>query len=181
MLMGAEMTNQQEVRGSGEDRQLPGVPGERSEPGTPGSESTMRGEASPSSRPDVEIRATAKRRQFTAAYKRRIVEEADRLTNPGDIGRLLRREGLYSSHLASWRKQLVGGKLRSRKRGRKPDPARRLRLENEKLRWQNVRLSKELERAKGIIQIQKKISEILGVEGNPLELIEDDDAPRSRR
>ncbi len=74
-------------------------------------------------RPDPEVVAKPKRRRFTAAYRLRVVEEADRCTAPGEVGRLLRREGLYSSHLATWRKARRDGALHglsSKKRGAKP-------------------------------------------------------------
>ena len=73
--------------------------------------------------PDPEVVAKPKRRQFTAQYRLRILEEADRCTQPGEVGRLLRREGLYSSHLTAWRKARRKGSLRelaSNKRGAKP-------------------------------------------------------------
>jgi transposase-like protein len=61
--------------------------------------------------PDPEVVPTAKRRQFSAAYKQRIVEEADDCSEPGEVGGLLRREGLYSSHLTTWRRQRARGEL----------------------------------------------------------------------
>ena len=73
--------------------------------------------------PDPEVVARPKRRQFTAEYRLRILEEADRCTQPGEVGRLLRREGLYSSHLTAWRKARRKGSLRelaAKKRGAKP-------------------------------------------------------------
>ena len=73
--------------------------------------------------PDPEVVAKPKRRQFTAEYRLRILEEADRCTQPGEVGRLLRREGLYSSHLTAWRKARRKGSLRelaAKKRGAKP-------------------------------------------------------------
>lgn len=105
------------------------------------------------------------RRRFTVEYKRRIVEEADACCEPGQMGALLRREGLYSSHLSQWRRQrdkalLMG--LSSRKRGRKPkqDPkAKRI----EQLERENARLLRDLEEAKIIIDIQKKTSQLLGI------------------
>ena len=73
--------------------------------------------------PDPEVVAKPKRRQFSAEYRLRILEEADRCARPGEVGRLLRREGLYSSHLTAWRKARRKGSLRelaSKKRGAKP-------------------------------------------------------------
>ena len=77
--------------------------------------------AAPSAAPDAEVRAVAKRRQFPAAYKLAVLEEAERLSEPGAIGALLRREGLYSSHLSVWRRERDSGALEalSRRRGRK--------------------------------------------------------------
>ena len=94
--------------------------------------------------PDPEVVPKAKRRQFTAKYKLRVLEEADRCTERGQIGELLRREGLYSSHLSKWRQQRARGQLRGlapKKRGCKgQDPSvaelARLRRENERLRVQ---------------------------------------------
>ena len=80
----------------------------------------------PNQIPNPEVEAKAVRRRFSAKYKCSVLEQADRCTNPGDIGALLRREGLYSSHLTNWRRQRVEGALGGlapRKRGRKPDPA----------------------------------------------------------
>jgi transposase-like protein len=74
--------------------------------------------------PDPEVMPTAKRRQFSAAYKRRILEETDGCTEPGEVGALLRREGLYSSYLTTWRRQRERGELEPQKRGRK-GPERR--------------------------------------------------------
>jgi transposase-like protein len=106
------------------------------------------------------------RRRFTAAYKLRILQEAEALTEPGQMGALLRREGLYSSHLTTWRRQRDRGALEAlkpRKRGRKgrqPNPPAQ---ENERLRRTNDRLLRKLQQAQTIIEFQKKISEILGI------------------
>lgn len=115
--------------------------------------------------PESEVEAQPQRRRFSAAYKLQILEEADRCTGPGELGSLLRREGLYSSHLAAWRKARREGSLSSlsRKRGpkRKADGSRQ---ELERLRKENLRLRKELDRAKTIISVQKKLSEMVGIE-----------------
>jgi len=108
--------------------------------------------------PEVEVRAT--RRRFSAAYKRRIVEEADRCTGPGAIGALLRREGLYSSQLATWRRQRTEGTLGEKPRGR---PAEPLVAENARLRRENERLRRELEKAQLIMDAQKKLAQVLGL------------------
>jgi transposase-like protein len=105
------------------------------------------------------------RRRFTAEYKLRILQEADRCTDPGQLGALLRREGLYSSHLNTWRQQREQGTLaglRPKQRGRKPTPDSTLVAENERLRRENQRLTAKLQQAETIIEVQKKLSEILG-------------------
>ena len=106
------------------------------------------------------------RRRFDAAYKLRILEEADRCTEPGALGQLLRREGLYSSHLASWRRQREEGTLQGlapKKRGRKAKPKDPLVVENEQLRRENERLAQRLRQAETIIEVQKKVSQMLGI------------------
>jgi len=105
------------------------------------------------------------RRRFPAEYKERIVREAGACTQWGEIGALLRREGLYSSHLEKWRRKLAqGGReaLVEARRGRKPKRTP-LEVENEKLRKHNARLEGRLRQAETIIEIQKKVSEILGI------------------
>jgi transposase len=113
--------------------------------------------------PGPEVVPQAKRRQFTAKYKLRILEEADRCTERGQIGELLRREGLYSSHLSKWRQQRARGQLASltpKKRGRKgKDPTV---AELARLRRENERLRAELEKAEIIIDVQKKLAQLLG-------------------
>jgi transposase-like protein len=122
--------------------------------------------------PDPEVAAFAKRRRFSADYKARVVEEAESCTEPGAIGALLRREGLYSSQLSSWRALYRTGALqalRDDKRGRKTKK-HPLQDENEKLRKQNERLTDRLERAETIIEIQKKVATMLGI---PLNSVDD--------
>jgi transposase-like protein len=112
---------------------------------------------------DTEVNAKPERRQFSAEYKRRILEEADACTEPGQIGALLRREGLYSSNLINWRKQRAEGSLKAlspKKRGPKPDPVAN---ENAALRRRIERLEAELKRAETIIEVQKKLSDLLGL------------------
>jgi len=113
--------------------------------------------------PDPEVVPKAKRRKFTAKYKLRIVEEADACTEPGQVGALLRREGLYSSHLAKWRQLRQEGQLQalSKKRGRKAQDWSVAELA--KLRRENERLRARLEQAEMIIEVQKKLSQILGL------------------
>lgn len=105
--------------------------------------------------------ARARRRSFSAAYKRRILQEVDRCTPSGQVGALLRREGLYSSHLSKWRQQREQGELDSRKRG--PSPADPAPKEVERLRRENGQLRKRLEQAEAIIEVQKKLSTLLGI------------------
>lgn len=113
-----------------------------------------------------EVAEKAKRRRFDAAYKLRVLEEADRCTEPGLLGELLRREGLYSSHLATWRRQRELGSLDAlgpKKRGRKPKRKDAVALENERLARENRRLAERLRQAEAIIEVQKKVSEMLGI------------------
>lgn len=112
--------------------------------------------------PDPEVPEKAKRRQFSVEYKLRILEEADRATEPGEIGSLLRREGLYSSHLVDWRRQRAQGTLPGRRpgrRGRHP-----LEAKNKALAAENERLRRRLEQAETVIEVQKKLSRLLGLE-----------------
>jgi len=112
--------------------------------------------------PSVEVREKATRRRFTAEYKQRIVEQYERLPN-GERGALLRREGLYSSHIDAWKKLRDDGarSALSRKRGRKPNPERGATNENVRLRRQVAQLEKKLKRAHVIIEVQKKVAQAL--------------------
>ncbi len=125
---------------------------------------TWEGERSAAVPPDPEVVDKPSRRRFAPSYKLRVVEEADRCTEPGEVGRLLRREGLYSSHLTTWRKAARTGSLRalSKKRGRK---AERNPLEGKvrRLERENVRLEKELHKAHLIIDVQGKVAGLLGL------------------
>jgi len=126
------------------------------------SSSSKPGKTSPT-KVDPEVKANPERRQFSAEYKQRILEEADACTEPGQIGALLRREGLYSSNLINWRRQRSEGSLKGlspKKRGPKPDP---LANENAALRRRIERLEAELKRAETIIEVQKKLSDLLGL------------------
>ncbi len=124
----------------------------------------LEGKRSAAAPPDPEVVDKPRRRHFAPSYKLRIVEEADRCTEPGEVGRLLRREGLYTSHLAAWRKARRAGSLKalSKKRGRK---AERNPLEEKvrKLERENARLDKELHRAHLIIDVQGKVAGLLGL------------------
>ncbi len=108
--------------------------------------------------PDPQVVPKAERRRFSAEYKLSILAEADRCTEHGQLGALLRREGLYSSHLTTWRRQREQGTL-GQKRGRKPDPQA---AEIKRLQQENERLQARLERAEHIIDVQKKLAQLLG-------------------
>ena len=112
---------------------------------------------------ETEIVEKAKRRQNSAEYKQRILREAETSRATGEIGALLRREGLYSSHLTTWRRQCERGELEGlspQKRGPKADPQA---IELGKLKRENERLRERLRKAELIIEVQKKVSQILGV------------------
>jgi transposase len=116
---------------------------------------------------DPEVVATAKRRQFSASEKRRIVAAADACKRPGELGALLRREGIYSSMLSTWRKQIARANetaLVARRRGPKPDPARPEKLRIERLQREKARLERELKKAHLIIDVQKKVAALLGIQ-----------------
>jgi transposase len=107
------------------------------------------------------------RRRFDAEYKARILREADQVTEPGQLGALLRREGLYASHLSVWRKQRDGAAIAGlgpKRRGRKPDPNAVLVAENQRLVRENAKLMKKLRRTEAILEVQNKLSETLGIE-----------------
>jgi transposase len=113
--------------------------------------------------PDPELTQRAQRRRFTSAYKLAIVREADSLAQkPGEIGALLRREGLYSSHLTKWRRLRDEGALEalSQPRGRKPAPA--VEVENASLRRRLAQAEAELEKARTVIELQGNVSALLG-------------------
>jgi transposase-like protein len=138
--------------------------GERSEPERGGAQDHAgRAGAVPGDR-DTEVQPRARRRTFTAGYKLRILRQADACKRPGELGALLRREGLYSSHLAVWRRERDRGavkSLASKKRGPKgpsPEAKRVVELERE-----NQRLREELRRAQLINEAQKKLHELLGI------------------
>jgi transposase-like protein len=113
---------------------------------------------------DTEVRARAKRRRFTAEYKTRVLREADGCRKPGELGALLRREGLYSSHLVTWRRErelAALQALRPKKRGPKGPSAETRRIEE--LEREIVKLREELRRARLINEAQKKLHELLGI------------------
>jgi transposase len=116
--------------------------------------------------PDPAVPERPVRRRFTAEYKLRILREADACTQPGQLGALLRREGLYSSHLSTWRQQRDEGTLAGlapKRRGRKPKADDPVFAENERLRRENQRLAAKLRQAETIIEVQKKLSDVLGI------------------
>lgn len=122
--------------------------------------------------PDPEVAPKAQRRRFSAEYKRRILQEYEACTKPGQRGALLRREGLYSSYITTWRRQRDRDELEGlgpQKRGPKGDPQA---AEMARLKRENERLRKRLEQAELIIEVQKKVSQILGI---PVEEHELDD------
>jgi len=120
----------------------------------------------PASRPpDPEVLPKASRRAFSAAEKLRILHEADTCTQPGQIGALLRREGLYSSHLVKWRRLRAAGQLQAltpQPRGPKPTPPDPLVAELAQVRNENARLQARLAQAELIIDVQKKVAQLLG-------------------
>jgi transposase len=142
--------------------------GERSEPQRSGAAAKAVAGSRPVSPPDSEVVAKPKRRTFTAEYKQRILMEAEAAAAlPGGVGALLRREGLYSSLLAYWRRERADGILEAltpRKRGPK-SKRNPMEEENQNLRRQNARLAEDLRKAHIIIDVQKKVAALLG---NPI-------------
>lgn len=126
-------------------------------------------------RPDPEVLEKAKRRRFTAEFKLRIVAEADACEESGSIAALLRREGLYSSHLTEWRRAVREGSLGAlaKRRGPKAPHRTAATQELEQLRKENARLKHRLRQAETILEIQKKASEILGIPLSPRDRDED--------
>ena len=117
-------------------------------------------------RANPEVNEKPVRRHFDAAYKLRILEEADRCSEVGQVGELLRREGLYSSHLTNWRHLRAEGTLQSlgpKRRGRKAKCNDATTQELDRLRRDNQGLAERLRQAETIIEVQKKVSEILGL------------------
>ncbi len=128
-------------------------------------ESTEAGRPNPSS----EVLEKPVRRRFAAEYKARILAEADACTEPGALGELLRREGLYSSHLATWRRQRDEGVLAGltpKRRGRQAKAKNPLAEEVARLQRENGRLKEQLRQAELIIDVQKKVSEMLNIPPN---------------
>jgi transposase len=116
--------------------------------------------------PDPEVVGRAVRRRFSAAYKQRILAEVDAAVGTGEIGRIIRREGLYSSHLVSWRKARADSEraaLRPKKRGPRPAAVNPLQAEITQLKREKAQLQKKLRTAELMIDLQKKVSQILGI------------------
>ena len=117
---------------------------------------------------DVQVAAKPRRRTYTAEYKRRILREADACTTPGAIEALLRREGLYSSHLVVWRRARGRGELAAltpKKRGRKPTPADPRDRKISKLERQLAQMTGRAERAEVLVDAQKNLAALLGRPG----------------
>ena len=126
--------------------------------------------------PAVEVPEKPVRRRFSAEYKLRILAEADGCTEQGQVGELLRREGLYSSLLSTWRRQRDEGVLAGlapKRRGRKAKPKSPLADENARLQRENDRLKEKLRQAELIIDVQKKVSEMLNI---PLKTLDENEA-----
>jgi transposase len=116
--------------------------------------------------PNPEVPEKATRRRFTAEYKMRILRQAEAAQEAGDMGVFLRREGLYSSHLTTWRRQRDAGMLSGlnpKRRGPKPTAPNPLQAEVDRLSKETEGLQKRLKQAELIIEVQKKISQILGI------------------
>lgn len=146
-----------------------GTGGERSEPTGPA------GGTIGAVRPQPEVPEKATRRTFTAEYKRYVLQQADTCKGSGEVGAFLRREGLYSSHLTSWRRQRERGEIQGltpKKRGHPRHKAMVPVQEYERVRRENQKLRRRLEQAELIIEIQKKASEMLGI---PLRSLTDDE------
>ncbi len=137
--------------------------------GTPTTTASSARETSPgvlSGVPDPEVSERPTRRRFTAQYKQKIVREADACTEPGEIGSLLRREGLYSSLLGTWRKQRDTRELSAlgpQKRGRKSEPVNPLAKQLAQVEREKRELERQLKKAHLLLDLQKKVSEILGI------------------
>jgi transposase len=124
-----------------------------------------RGEMTVTRPEDVQVVAKARRRVYTAEYKRRILREADACTTPGAIGTLLRREGLYSSHLVAWRRARGRGELAAltpKKRGRKATPVDARDRRIAELERQLAAMTGRAERAEALVDAQKKLAALLG-------------------
>lgn len=162
-MKGFMTVDDQKTRGTGADPSgRPGALGEKGRVARPGCVSLMMGQASA---PDPEVVEKAIRRRFTAEYKLRIVREAEACSS-GELGAMLRREGLYFSNLNCWRRQAAEGQLAAltpQKRGRRERPMNPLSKKVLELKRDNERLYQRLQQAEEIIDLQKKISDIRGI------------------
>ncbi len=151
------------------ERKLDGVAGRFVERAVGERSEAAGGRAAPAGAPDPELVERPLRRRFSAEYKLRILREAEACTRPGEIGALLRREGLYTSHLSAWRKQRDAGALEALGRPRGRRPADRRELELGELRRRAERAEAELAKARKVIEIQGNVSalleQMLGTEG----------------
>jgi transposase len=163
-MMDGDQTNVEEPQRRGD---------ERSEAPRSGGSSTFERQASPTRSappPDPEVTARHQRRRFTGSYKLEILRKADACTKPGELGALLRKEGLYSSLLVTWRRQREQG-LTPKKRGRK---AQAVDPKMKKLEHENRVLQRRLKKAEALIEFQKKVHELLGIPLKPFESEEED-------
>ena len=142
----------------------PGAEGARRATGAVGPVTTSRAPD-----PDPEVPATVQRRRFPAAYRLRILRQVDACRKPGEVGALLRREGLYSSLLTNWRRQRDTGALREMRARRRGPTPRSVDPRLTQLEAENRRLQRKLQRAETIITLQKKVAEILGIPLTPLD------------
>jgi len=143
---------------------LAGTEGARRATGVPASDGNLQPDAL--TPPDPEVPEKKPRRRFTAAYKLRILQEYEACQKPGEIGLLLRREGLYHSNISTWCRQRDQGVLQGlspKKRGRKARKPDHMAQKVAQLERENRQLNKKLKQAQTIIEVQKKISEILGI------------------
>lgn len=156
--MDTKMTNVSPQHDADEDVFLEGAP--------QGARRATEGAPSKKTAKESEVVAVARRRKFTEGYMRRIVFEADACTEPGAVGALLRREGLYSSHLSKWRSliaDLDSSAPQSKPRGPKPDAAKAVDKRIAALEQANKKLRTKLDRAEQIIDVQKKLCDLLGL------------------
>jgi transposase-like protein len=154
-----------------------GSEGERSEP-----ERTIAATNAGYQTPDPEVLGRPLRRRFTAAYKQRILAEVKAAAGSGAVGHILRREGLYSAQLTTWRQARTNSEqpaLAPKKRGPKPTPKNPLQAENTQLKRENAKLQKKLHTAELMLDLQKKVSQLLGITLPVLQQQNDDDEEKS--
>src|SRR6266498_2467957 len=144
------------------ERKLDGVAGRFVERAVGERSEAAGGRAAAAGAPDPELVERPLRRRFSAEYKLRVLREAEACTRPGEVGALLRREGLYTSHLTYWRKQRDAGALEALSRPRGRRPADRRDVENAELRRRLERAEAELEKARRVIEVQGNVSALLG-------------------